>query len=108
LCRIDAESDEGLDNEGFAFDALQITLLMCAQPPPSNVSNTLDAGGGDAASTNVSNCTFIPGEGAGRTDIFVGEAESAAQCAVMVSQHHADANGATYSAKGTGLSCWAE
>eukprot|EP01048_Picozoa_sp_COSAG05_P005542 COSAG05_NODE_331_length_11273_cov_3.896635_12_plen_160_part_00 len=62
----------------------------------------------EAAAVAAANCTFGAGEGVGDWDLFMGEYQNASLCAAAVAGHHPGANGATYSAPGTGSGCWAE
>jgi len=56
----------------------------------------------------MSLCTYETGDGTGGTEEGLGDANSEMECVSMVRQMRPDANGATYSAPGTGTSCYAE
>lgn len=56
----------------------------------------------------MSLCTYEVGDGVGGTEESLGNANSEMECVSMVRQMRPDANGATYSARGTGTSCYAE
>ena len=57
---------------------------------------------------DMSLCTYEVGDGDGDSEERVGDANSEMECVSMVRQMRPDANGATYSAPGTGTSCYAE
>lgn len=57
---------------------------------------------------DMSLCTFEVGDGVGDSEERVGDANSEMECVSMVRQMRPEANGATYSAPGTGTACYAE
>ena len=57
---------------------------------------------------DMSLCTYVVGDGVGGTEEGLGDANSESECVTMVRQMRPEANGATYSAPGTGTSCYAE
>ena len=57
---------------------------------------------------DMSLCTYEVGDGVGGTEESLGDANTEFECISMVRQMRPDANGATYSARGTGTSCYAE
>ena len=52
-------------------------------------------------------CAFVPGDGTGGSESWVGDAPDAQACAAMVQAQQPAANGATYSNDG-GTACYAE
>ena len=62
---------------------------------------------GASSVASVAGCTFLPGDGTGGTESFVGDTADAQACATMVVAQEPTANGVTYSNSG-GTGCYAE
>ena len=61
----------------------------------------------EAQIPSINGCAFVPGDGIGGSDSWVGDAPNAQACAAMVQAQQPTANGATYSNDG-GTACYAE
>ena len=113
----------GMGFQQLMVEAVQLSVAVCAPPPleppiPALGRAPRDTPAGRAAarqeaaavlSAATANLSFAVGQGDGTGDEFVGQARSAEDCARLVARMRPAADGATFSAPGTGLSgCWAE
>ena len=114
------EMVHGVGTQQLLLDDVQLSVSTCGPPPqsaplaPVTRRSAADraadrATAAEALAATTANVTFLPGQGIGSTDEFIGEADSPMDCASLVAAQRPSANGVSYSAPDTGMhGCWAE
>ena len=110
----------GVGTQQLLLDAVQLSVSTCAPPPqlpalPAPVRRSMADQAADrvlasaALAATITNITFLPGQGVGSADEFMGQADSPMDCAALVASRRPSANGVSYSAPETHVrGCWAE
>eukprot|EP01046_Picozoa_sp_COSAG06_P020162 COSAG06_NODE_1466_length_9367_cov_6.526651_6_plen_2125_part_01 len=83
-------------------DMCEVDLDECASGPCKYGAECTDSSGDPECSVvgmvGCLSCVYSAGDGTGGTDVFMGDAVGALECADMVREAHPEANGATYAA----------